>query len=246
MFKHRTEGPKLPRGETLCSSEREQTSKNSRVCETGVHLNLTLSEMKQQMKNKVVKQMIKIKMVAKASQSPFRVQPTRTWTPAVWRQDHQLASCRSRSLSSDSLLLLLLLLLETVHQKIVCLIDLSSEVLVVSEQLLEVHSVLIEKHTRDPWSVFFAVSLLDCSINVISNEVVPFLAFKGIQLRRIDLWKLNVRSIACWSMVSLLLSLVASNLSLRLNVLLLIRLVLILVVASSSLTSAATSLPASS
>ena len=136
--------------------------------------------------------------------------------------------------------------METVHQKNVSLIDLSSEVLVVSEQLLEVHSVLVKKHSSDSWSVFFAVSLLDSSINVISNEVVSILAFKSIQCRHIDLRKLDLRSIACWSLVSLLLSLVGSNLSLRLNVLLLIRLVLILVVASSSLTSATASLASSS
>ena len=136
--------------------------------------------------------------------------------------------------------------METVHQKNVSLIDLSSEVLVVSEQLLEVHSVLVKKHSSDSWSVFFAVSLLDSSINVISNEVVSILAFKSIQCRHIDLRKLDLRSIASWSLVSLLLSLVGSNLSLRLNVLLLIRLVLILVVASSSLTSATASLASSS
>jgi len=84
---------------------------------------------------------------------------------------------------------LLLLVLETVHEENVSFVDLSPEVLGVTEQLLEVHGILIQKHTSDSWSVLFAISLLDHSINVVSNEVVPVWSTQLIQLRHIDRWK---------------------------------------------------------
>lgn len=79
--------------------------------------------------------------------------------------------------------LLLLRLLETVDKKGVGFIDLSFEVLVVSHQLSEVDSVLIQKHSCNSWCTLFAISLLDSSKDSISHEVVSVLLF---------LWPLHV------------------------------------------------------
>lgn len=196
--------------------------------------------------------MIKILMVAKASQSSntrLVRSPTHAHMDSL-AGEWSWVSLSSRSLSFllRDFSLLLLLLLETVHQESISFVDLSSEVLVVRKQLLEVDSIFIQKHASNSWSILFPVSLLDDCINVVSDKVVSVWTLKLFQLRNIDLRKSDLRKVDCWSLVSgLLRSLVACNLlPLWLNVLLLIRLVLILVEASTSLTSATASLASSS
>lgn len=155
----------------------------------------------------------------------------------------------ARGISFVVLKISLLFVVETVHKKSISFVDSASEIFHISQQLLEVHSVLIKKHTSDSWSVLIAICLLNYTINMVADKIISILsALQGIQLsninlRKLKLWKGSTRS---WLLL-LVLALVGSNiLLLRLSVLLLIRLALILFVETTSALTSSTAISLSS
>lgn len=56
------------------------------------------------------------------------------------------------------------------------------EVVVVREQLLEVHCTLIKKHTCDDWGCLISEGSLDGPVDVVSDEGLPVLTLKLVEL----------------------------------------------------------------
>jgi hypothetical protein len=88
-------------------------------------------------------------------------------------------------------LLLLLLLIGWLvgrYQKLECLLDLVVEVTSVSEKLLEVDCLLVEKHTCQAWGVLLAVTLSNDAENAVTNELGLCFTFKGVKLVQVAVW----------------------------------------------------------
>lgn len=170
---------------------------------------------------------------------------------------------RSRcSLIRRSLLLLhchlLFLALLGLNEHFVGLACLGLEVLVVGQQLLEINCLLVEKHTGDGWCIIFTVSLVDCLVNVVTNEVASVITLERVKLGNVHLRKLHRRGLLllllhlhllrwhhhllsrwllCWHLLLLLLLLLIVHTHWHLLLLLLLLRLMILVVASSHLTT---------
>lgn len=98
---------------------------------------------------------------------------------------HRVCGHRSLLLSLGGCLLLTLLKDRT------RLLHLGSEVLLVRQQLLVVDSGFIKNHTGHGRGLFLAIRGEDRSVDVVSNEVLTFLAFKEVKRTGIDLRQLQ-------------------------------------------------------
>ena len=170
---------------------------------------------------------------------------------------------RSRcSLIRRSLLLLhchlVFLALLGLNEHFVGLACLGLEVLVVGQQLLEINCLLVEKHTGDGWCILFTVSLVDCLVNVVTNEVASVITLERVKLGNVHLRKLHRRGLLllllhlhllrwhhhllsrwllCWHLLLLLLLLLIVHTHWHLLLLLLLLRLMLLVIASSHLTT---------
>ena len=112
-----------------------------------------------------------------------------------------------------SLCVLLLLGLQEQFVGFVCL---GLEVLVLSEESLELNGRLVKEHTGDGWSELLSVSCMDGLVNVVTNEVISVITRQLFELSDVDWRKLHesLRSSLLLDLLLLLL-LLHHNLLLR-------------------------------
>jgi len=79
------------------------------------------------------------------------------------------------------------LLLTTSLQELMGGLCLATEVVVVREQLLEVHCLFVEKHTGDDWGCLVSEGSLDGAVNVVSDEGLSILTLELVETRHINL-----------------------------------------------------------
>lgn len=101
-----------------------------------------------------------------------------------------LATASSTSLVDLLSILLhfdLLLLLLALNEEVIGLTSFRYEVLVLSEQELEINGRLIKEHTSNGWGEFFTEGLHDWHVDVVTNEVVSFVSLKVVKVINVDL-----------------------------------------------------------
>ena len=87
------------------------------------------------------------------------------------------------------------------HQHCIRLVLLVVEVLVVSQQLGEVHGILVQQHASDSsCQVSVVVSDHQQVVNVVSNEIVSVTSCELVQLRDIDVREVDEVLIVHWSL----------------------------------------------
>lgn len=99
---------------------------------------------------------------------------------------HRIRGHRSLLLNLGGCLLLTLLKDRT------RLLHLGSEVLLIRQQLLVVDSGFIKNHTGHGRGLFLAIRVEDWSVDVVTNEVLTFLAFEEVKRTGIDVRQLQL------------------------------------------------------